>query len=707
MLEKIIASNFLSWSQLEFTVTTGVCLIDGQNLDDGRSEGSGKSSILNAICWGSYGRVPKELNVDEVIKDGEESCFVILLFKNGDKLRRSRKPNDLFLQLASGKIVKGKDAKETQVLVEEYLGCNFETFCQSVYFAQDFNKKFLGSNQEDKAKILANIQNLQIFDKARKEVMDLLKVEESKVKTTESQLQVNRSKQDGITSQIKLIENFIEEKVQRHNQQVEQLQLQYAGIQDHIEQAEYTKNQYQEQITNKINESSDISEQELLELKDTKQTELNVLLVNYGQIKVIKDNLAQKEYEGQALARKYQQLLDKQNIYTNQKVNSTITRLYAAKTSAEGYQQTTQYSRLITKQLNIQKLIDTPPKQCPTCGSSAKYVPDTAQFNIELQQINEELTELAEQSARQVIQIEKEIQLADAQFQADREQISVELVEILEQLQVISDFLDQNPLPDSEQFAKTENILRIQLKQIDQSISKIKQGNFELDQLHQQMTRLNIQVDGLVSQQQRVQEQLAQLGEPDTAVDFAKIGVLHSQLGQFLDQEVLLNSLVSKSRIYIDQLEALKDGFKEIKSYVFSQALNELNFKTNEYLAQLFEVDAKINFISEDQKIQSNITLNGVPRALGALSGGQNQRFNLAVDLALSDIVNSRGSSKLGIIIFDEYFKNLSETSMEKCLEILKERKTPVIVIEHNSLIKNIVDNVFFVTLQNGTSFVA
>src|SRR5690606_5533280 len=145
--------------------------------------------------------------------------------------------------------------------------------------------------------------------------------------------------------------------------------------------------------------------------------------------------------------------------------------------------------------------------------------------------------------------------------------------------------------------------------------------------------------------------------------------------------------------------------FKEIKSYVFTNALNELNYRTNQYLNSLFDMEASIKFINEDQKIESRITVNGKERSLGLLSGGQNRRFNLAVDLALSDIVSYRKTSKLDLLVFDEYFKDLSEISMETALNLLKERKCPVILIEHNSIFKNIVDNTFFVRLKDGTSF--
>lgn len=165
-----------------------------------------------------------------------------------------------------------------------------------------------------------------------------------------------------------------------------------------------------------------------------------------------------------------------------------------------------------------------------------------------------------------------------------------------------------------------------------------------------------------------------------------------------------LNMLDVQTKAYASELEELKEGFKEIKAYVFNTALNELSFRANEFLSVLFQVPAQITFVNEDLKIETKVILDEQETSIGLLSGGQFRRFSLAVDLALSDMVSSRKNSKLGILILDEYFKDLSEASMEKCLDLLKLRKCPVLLIEHNSIFKNIVDNTFFARLEKGTS---
>ena len=174
MIKKIKAKNFLSWKDLEYDIASGVSLIEGYNWDDATPEGSGKSSCLNAICWGLFGKIPKDVNIDDVITEGEKFCKVEVYLSDGSIVVRKRGPNDLFIQ-SGEKIIKGKDAKETQEVIEKYVGLDFVTFCQSVYFAQNYENKFINASPSDKTLILSKIQDLDIFVTARRRAMDQLK----------------------------------------------------------------------------------------------------------------------------------------------------------------------------------------------------------------------------------------------------------------------------------------------------------------------------------------------------------------------------------------------------------------------------------------------------------------------------------------------------------------------------------------------------
>ena len=158
--------------------------------------------------------------------------------------------------------------------------------------------------------------------------------------------------------------------------------------------------------------------------------------------------------------------------------------------------------------------------------------------------------------------------------------------------------------------------------------------------------------------------------------------------------------------------ETIKDGLKEVKSLSFQQLLNELNERTNYYLNELFDQSISIVFSNigtdgETSKIETILTIAGEPRKLGLFSGGQTRRIMLAVDLAISDIIHSRKGLEDRLLILDEYFKDLSQESIEKICKLLSSLNKNVIMIEHNTILRSLANNVINVEYKNGESMKA
>lgn len=691
----------MSWKELDFNVTKGATLVDGWNEDDQRSEGSGKSAVLNSICWAVFGKLPKDVNVDDVIKDGESSCSVILDFDNGDSIVRTRKPNDLYI-LKGGVTVKGKDARETQTFIEEFIGCNFETFCQSVYFAQNYDKKFLSSNQEEKGKILSSIQNLQIFDKARKEAMDLLKLEESKIIKLKNEVQVQDNNLNNFKSQKALVESFIKDKIQKHQSQVSMMTQQRDLLSGHIKKTTADMEIVAQRASEIDLESLSKDELELNQAKAQYATQLSSVSYQKSQVDSVKKQILAKETEGKNLAEKYKNIESKLKSL-NPTGTSRYKALQANYNQLVNLDQNPSRTRLITKSKQLEAFILNPSKICPSCGTELKTT-DTSHIQKELQDLLSEIQQIEDTSKKQAEQVAVQMNEEVVSVGDQSQQLSIEANDVMAQLLQVFEYLNNNKIPSVDELNAQESEIKGVIGQIDGALFQTQQKKLEHSKLLNQYQSLNEQNQSYTQQCQQYEQQLVQLGKPDVSQDQAKLDGIDRELANVSTKLAELNQLVEVSALHSQRLETLKDGFKEIKSYVFTNALNELNFRTNQYLNDLFEMEATIKFTNEDQKIESKIVLDGKDRSLGLLSGGQNRRFNLAVDLALSDIVSYRKTSKLDLLIFDEYFKDLSEISMEKSLDLLKSRKCPVILIEHNSIFKNIVDNTFFVRLENGTS---
>src|SRR5258708_3019078 len=168
MIESVRGHNLFSWEDLNFIFHPGVTLIEGFNFDDNTPEGAGKSAIPNIVCWTLYGKIPKDGKIGQVIREGEKSGWGEVVLLNGTVVHRSRKPNDLYFKPQESEAIRGKDARETQQLIETHIGMTFETFCQAVYFAQNYPNKFITANEVEKGKIISEIQDLGDFTEARK-----------------------------------------------------------------------------------------------------------------------------------------------------------------------------------------------------------------------------------------------------------------------------------------------------------------------------------------------------------------------------------------------------------------------------------------------------------------------------------------------------------------------------------------------------------
>lgn len=132
----------------------GLQLIQGANEDDSSasSNGAGKSSLVDAICWCLYGITARDVKGDSVVNLGaKKNCMVSLTVSNGSaryRITRYRKhatgKNSLVVEDCTEEAGKGEPTDlsrgtdaETQKVVEKILGASREVFMSSVYCGQE------------------------------------------------------------------------------------------------------------------------------------------------------------------------------------------------------------------------------------------------------------------------------------------------------------------------------------------------------------------------------------------------------------------------------------------------------------------------------------------------------------------------------------------------------------------------------------------
>jgi DNA repair exonuclease SbcCD ATPase subunit len=149
---KLSLRNFLTIGQAELELDNrGLMLIQGVNEDDtsAESNGAGKSSIVDGLCWALYGITARDVSGDAVVnRTAKKDCMVsVTIVDNGTRyeVTRYRKhatgKNSVTVKQtdAAGSVTdlsKGTD-KETQEVIDKIMGCSIDVFLGAIYAGQE------------------------------------------------------------------------------------------------------------------------------------------------------------------------------------------------------------------------------------------------------------------------------------------------------------------------------------------------------------------------------------------------------------------------------------------------------------------------------------------------------------------------------------------------------------------------------------------
>lgn len=173
--------NFLPFGVADFAFDNqGLVLVEGENRDDdsARSNGSGKSSMIDALVWCLFGTTLRGYDKDEVVnRRVGEGCLVCVTMNDGERAwdvtrarRHSKLKNSLSVEETdeggeSHDVSKGSN-QDTQEVVDKLLGCTASTFLSSVVFGQDRSYRFGSLTDAEQKKILDEVLGVERFAEA-------------------------------------------------------------------------------------------------------------------------------------------------------------------------------------------------------------------------------------------------------------------------------------------------------------------------------------------------------------------------------------------------------------------------------------------------------------------------------------------------------------------------------------------------------------
>ena len=185
-VKEVHISNFKSFndSSLKIPIDKGLFLIRGENVDAGGSIGSGKTSLMEAIAVGLFGRSPSGLTATECVKLGEDDYNIDLVVQSGeDELYIQRSLKDLIINIAGSDLTK----TQKQELINNFIGCDVKTFFACVFVGSDWNSIF-DMTPSSRLSFLTGLFNLSLFDKCYKKVSNKIKKIQSDIKDNEMKL---------------------------------------------------------------------------------------------------------------------------------------------------------------------------------------------------------------------------------------------------------------------------------------------------------------------------------------------------------------------------------------------------------------------------------------------------------------------------------------------------------------------------------------
>ncbi len=150
--------------------------------------------------------------------------------------------------------------------------------------------------------------------------------------------------------------------------------------------------------------------------------------------------------------------------------------------------------------------------------------------------------------------------------------------------------------------------------------------------------------------------------------------------------------------------EALDRAFSDLRTDLNAQLRPELSEIASAYLSDLTE--ARYRELELDEDYAVTVLEEGVPKPV--ISGGEEDLANLALRLAISQMIADRSEQRFSLLILDEIFGSLDDERREDTIKLLGElgdRFSQVIVITHVNSVRIGVQRVFEVNMDQTRGF--
>lgn len=229
-------------------------LITGEN-------GAGKSTFLEALCVGLFGKPFRNINKPQLVNSiNKKDCVIEIEFDIGDKeykVVRGIKPNIFEIYLNGELLNQDAAARDYQLYLEDHvLKLNYKSFTQIVILGSASFVPFMQLPPAHRREIIEDLLDINIFSLMNSNLKERLSEIKDQAKNIQSDLSIIKNKVEVQDRYVKTLEADNQSKLDEINKNLDESQEEIKKIQTAAEEIQLQKSQLEATISDK----DDISE---------------------------------------------------------------------------------------------------------------------------------------------------------------------------------------------------------------------------------------------------------------------------------------------------------------------------------------------------------------------------------------------------------------------------------------------------------------
>jgi DNA repair exonuclease SbcCD ATPase subunit len=253
VFKKVRYKNFVStgnyFTEIDFQKSSNTLIVG--------SNGAGKSTMLDALCFSLFGKAFRSINKPQLINSiNQKDCITECEFDIGNKkykIVRGIKPNIFEIYQDGDLLNQDAASRDYQEYLEKFiLKLNYKSFTQIVILGSASFVPFMQLSANDRRSIIEDLLDIQIFSTMNTVLKDKISGNKDQVTDNNSKLQIVEAKIEIQNTHIRSIQKTNEEKIQEYDNQIKLYNTDILELQEKIQQTSNAINELQSDVENKI-----------------------------------------------------------------------------------------------------------------------------------------------------------------------------------------------------------------------------------------------------------------------------------------------------------------------------------------------------------------------------------------------------------------------------------------------------------------------